>query len=57
MRIITENLMKYIKNEIEQIEFGSVTIKLNGTSNKVDVVTESRQRFVSELEKDCIIKK
>jgi len=48
MRVLSDSLLQHIKNEIEQISFGSVIIKLSGDSNKVDVITESRQRFEIE---------
>lgn len=42
-------VLEYIKGEIEGLRFGKVTIEVVETSNKIDVITESRERF----NKDC----
>lgn len=44
--------MDHIKNQIENIDYGSITIKLLGDSNKIDVITEIRQRFDKEVSQD-----
>lgn len=43
--IIPENLMAYVKAEAEKIRYGRVVIELNETANKIDVITETRERF------------
>lgn len=47
---LTENLINYIKKEVENIEFGRVIIEVNKTSDKIDIITENRQRFVKGKE-------
>jgi len=42
---IPDNTKEYILSEIDRIEFGKVTVELNGTSDKVYVVSEQRQQF------------
>lgn len=45
---IPETLLNYIKSEIERLKYGKVTVEIVETSNKIDVVTEERQRFSKE---------
>ena len=40
-----ENLMEYIKSEVDKVEYGRIVIELNKGSDKVDVITEKRHRF------------
>jgi len=42
---INDNLMKYIQEEAEHIQFGRVTIELNENTNRVAVVSEKRKHF------------
>jgi len=42
---VPENLKKHILEEIEQIDYGRVIIEINGTSDKIYVVTERREQF------------
>ena len=45
IRTVSSSLLEYIKEELERIEFGEVKIILQGNSNKIDVLTQERQRF------------
>ncbi len=42
---IIENVLECIKAEMQEVEFGSITIELKGNYSKVDVVTNKRKRF------------
>ena len=42
---IPENLFNYIKDQAKKVHHGRITIEINKTSNKMDVIVESRQRF------------
>jgi hypothetical protein len=42
---IPQNLLDHIQGEAEKVDYGEIIIKLNGTSNKIDVITQSRRRF------------
>ena len=42
---IPDNLLKYVQSEARRIHHGRITIELNETSNKMDVIVESRERF------------
>ena len=44
-RQLGENIVDYIKSECERIAYGRVIIELNDNSDKIDVITEVRQRF------------
>lgn len=45
---IPANLWKHVQDEVRRVHHGRVIIELNKTSDKIDVVTESRERFMSE---------
>jgi len=47
-REVSENLMNYIKEEIQNVPYGKITIELIGTSDKIDVIVENRKRFEKE---------
>jgi len=42
---LPDNLLTFIKTEAKRIHHGSITIELNKTANKIDVVCGSRERF------------
>lgn len=42
---IPENLIDYIRAESEKIDFGSIIIEFCATSNKIDIISQKRQRF------------
>ena len=42
---LNENIIWYIKEEAKRIHHGCIKIEINTTSKKIDVVTESRERF------------
>jgi len=48
MREVSENLLNYIKEEIQNVPYGKITIELVGTSDKIDVIVENRKRFEKE---------
>lgn len=48
---IPETLFTYIKEEASRIHHGRLIIELNETSNKIDVITETRERFPNCPEK------
>lgn len=45
---IPNNLMDFVKSEAKRVHHGRVIIEINQTSDKLDVVTESRERFVRQ---------
>jgi len=47
---IPENLLDYVKSEAEKVHHGRIIIELNKTSDKIDVIIESRERFNKEGE-------
>jgi hypothetical protein len=42
---LSQNLINYIVEEADRVHHGRVIIEINATSDKIDVVTESRERF------------
>lgn len=42
---VTESVLAYIQQEIERTHYGRIIIELNATANKIDIITEHRQRF------------
>lgn len=42
---LSKNVLEHIKQEAERVHHGRIIIELNATANKIDVVTESRERF------------
>lgn len=48
MREVSKNLLNYIKEEMENVPYGKITIELIGTSDKIDVIVENRKRFEKE---------
>lgn len=47
---IPDNLIQYVKNMAAKMHHGRITIEINETANKVDVVVENRERFDKESE-------
>lgn len=51
---VTEEMKKsvldFVTSEMEKVHHGKIVIELNQTSNKIDVVTESRERFIKDNE-------
>lgn len=43
---IVRNIMSYVKTEIEDLKYGRVIIEVIETSNRIDIVTENRRRFM-----------
>ena len=43
---LPENIIEFIKQEASRIHHGKIIIELNETSDKIDVVVESRERFL-----------
>lgn len=44
-KTVIENILDYVKQQMSVVRFGRVVIELVETSDKIDVVTEIRQRF------------
>jgi hypothetical protein len=44
-RELKELVMKEVAAQLEEVDYGRVIVELNATSDKVDVVVESRTRF------------
>lgn len=42
---LPENIIDFIKAEANRIHHGKIIIEINETSDKIDVVVESRERF------------
>jgi len=42
---LPEEIVQHIKEEARRIHHGQITIELNATSGKIDVVSGSRERF------------
>lgn len=47
---IPENLLTYIKEQAKIVHHGRITIEINQTIPKMDVVVESRERFIPKKE-------
>jgi len=45
---IPRNLLEHIITEAESMQYGTISIIINETNNKIDVVTERRKRFEAE---------
>jgi hypothetical protein len=48
---LNENLLEYVKQEVKSLDFGKIIIEVNKTSDKIDIITEKRQRFEKETQK------
>ena len=48
---IPQNAIDHIKAEVEKINYGRVVLEINSISGKLDIITESRERFPTK-EKD-----
>lgn len=44
-RIISKELLQYIKNEMEVMEYGDIVIKIQGNNRIIDVISQERKRF------------
>lgn len=42
---IPDDLLNYIKEQAKKIHHGRITIEINQSSRKMDVIVESRERF------------
>jgi len=42
---IPKNLLQHIITEAESMQYGEITILINETNNKIDVLTQRRMRF------------
>jgi hypothetical protein len=42
---MSDKLLSHVKNQVALVHHGRVIIEVNETSNKIDVITESRERF------------
>lgn len=49
---IPDVLVNHIRQEAGKIHHGKIIIELNETNNKIDVITESRERFLKEKLKE-----
>ena len=47
-----ESVMNHIKSELESLKYGRVIVEIQEYSNKIDVLTETRQRFPVNGEKN-----
>ena len=47
-KVVAENILAYIKQEMTRVRYGRIIIELRENSNKIDVVTENRTRFPKE---------
>lgn len=48
---IPDNLISYIKEQAGKVHHGRITIEINETIPKIDVVVEHRQRFIEKEKK------
>ncbi len=52
---VPDSVMEHIRSELESLEYGRVIIEIQATSNKIDVVTESRQRFPAKEDRSLAL--
>lgn len=45
---LNDKLIAHLRKEAKDVHHGRITIELNETANKIDIVTESRERFKNE---------
>jgi hypothetical protein len=45
---LTENHVERIKQAIEQVSYGKVTIMIDGTRGVTDIISEKRERISTE---------
>lgn len=50
---IPNNLVDFIKSEAKRVHHGRIILEINETSDKVDVITESRERFQQKQKKEA----
>lgn len=44
-RKISENIISYLVQEMENVQYGKITIELRDNSDKIDIIVEQRKRF------------
>lgn len=44
-RKVPDDLLDYVKEQLERVEYGSVLIKVQGNDKRIDIISEDRQRF------------
>jgi hypothetical protein len=49
--IISDEVVSYIRDKMQKIRYGKIIIELQENADKVDVITETRQRFQKKQEK------
>ncbi len=45
MRKVSENVMGHIQEQMESVDFGTITIELRGPDRPMDIKTERTKRF------------
>lgn len=50
---IPGNLLEFIQSEAKRVHHGRIILEINETSEKVDVITESRERFQKNQKKEA----
>ena len=50
---IPNELQDHIKKELKKVKHGRITVEINETRGKIDVITEARKRFPINGEKKC----
>lgn len=43
--IISDEVVNYVRKKMQKIKYGKIIIELQENADKVDVITETRQRF------------
>lgn len=45
MAQISPSMLEYIRQEAERLQYGRIIIEVNASSDKSDIIVESRKRF------------
>jgi len=42
---IIQDILEHVREEMNEIKYGKITIELQDNSDKIDIITEVRKRF------------
>jgi hypothetical protein len=49
--VVTDEQLEEIREAIEAVDFGSVTVRVNADREKLELVTEKRQRLTEDTQR------
>lgn len=43
-----DEILKHVEESLNNVNFGSIEIEINATSDKIDIIVKDRKRFVKK---------